>query len=455
MKRIVLLCLLLSLVVVIFSVSVVGAAPKASKYIVVSPSRFGVPASLIKQIQAAGGTVVRNYARAGLLVVSTANPNFESRVRGAKAIIPNILFRNGNPRIEVGPAINAGSPPSSGDDDFFFDLQWGHNAVDSQGGWAAGRDGTGAIIAVLDEGVDADHPDLGNVRADLSTSFAEDCVGGIEDWNPEPGFYFNHGTHVAGIAAAQDNAFGVIGVAPGAQIMAVGVLSRCLGFGQFDWVISGMIYAAEHGADVINMSLGALFDISNPVDFADAADVGLAMSAAALYANSLGTTVIASAGNSGVDFDAFPNFVSLPSDALGVISIAATAPEGWAIDPSTNLDILSSFSNHGKYRVDFTAPGGDFDLPGDDVCTVAGVTRFCWIFDMVFSTIPGGWGWAAGTSMAAPHAAGVAAQYIGYAGGSLAPDQVFWGLRQLADDLGPQSRDNQFSIGRVDATVAD
>jgi subtilisin family serine protease len=67
---------------------------------------------------------------------------------------------------------------------------------------AKGRLGTKALVAVLDEGVDATHPDLAaNVRADLSTSFAEDCNGAPESWQPDPGFYFNHGTHVAGAVA--------------------------------------------------------------------------------------------------------------------------------------------------------------------------------------------------------------------------------------------------------------
>ena len=137
-------------------------------------------------------------------------------------------------------------------------MQWGITAVDAQNGWAKGRLGKRALVAVLDEGVDATHPDLApNVRADLSTSFAEDCVGNIENWQPDPGFYFNHGTHVAGIIAAADNAFGVVGVAPKAEIMAVGVLSRCLGFGLDSWIIEGIRYAADHGADVINMSLGS------------------------------------------------------------------------------------------------------------------------------------------------------------------------------------------------------
>ena len=257
-------------------------------------------------------------------------------------------------------------PPDTGDDDFYFDLQWGITAVDAQNAWAQGRRGKRAIVAVLDEGVDATHPDLApNVRADLSTSFAEDCVGNLEDWQPEPGFYFNHGTHVAGIVASADNAFGTIGVAPEAQIMAVGVLSRCLGYGLDSWIIDGIRYAADHGADVINMSLGSgpintqgACDSTGCYTAEDVKNLRLAYAYAAIYANLKGATVIASSGNDGFDFGASPEFIHLPSDTPGILSISATAPIGWGVDSTTDLDVPTYYSNFGKNRIDFAAPGG-------------------------------------------------------------------------------------------------
>ena len=449
------------------------AQTRARRYIVISRSDSAVASSVIAQIQRARGRVQRNLAAMGLVAVTTDNPDFARSVPDALAVVPDMRVSAPRPRVEMGPTVadpaasRRAGPPNSGDDDPFLDLQWGITATDAQNGWAKGRLGKRALVAVLDEGVDATHPDLApNVRADLSTSFAEDCDGNPESWQPDPGFYFNHGTHVAGIIAAADNAFGVVGVAPKAEIMAVSVLSRCLGYGLDSWILDGIKYAADHGADVINMSLGSgPLNVNGACDAfgcytaEDVSNLTLAYAYAARYANRRRATVIASSGNDAFDFGANPGFIHLPSDAPGVLSISATAPIGWAADPQTNLDLPAWYSNFGTNRISFAAPGGADDyyfVNPNGVCVVGPVMQYCWVFDLVFSTTPGGWGWAMGTSMAAPHAAGVAAQYIGLAGGSLPPMVVEGLLRNFADHPnGNRRRDAFYGYGRVDATVPD
>jgi subtilisin family serine protease len=185
----------------------------------------------------------------------------------------------------------------------------------------------------------------------------------------------------------------------------------------------------------------------------------LAYSYAAIYANLKGATVIASSGNDGFDFGSNPDYIHLPSDAVGILSISATAPIGWGVNAHTNLDLPAYYSNWGRGHIDFSAPGGTdayYDTDPTKSCTVAGLTRPCYVFDYVFSDIPGGYSWAAGTSMAAPHASGVAAQYIGAAGGRLSPVAVEALLRALADHPnGNRSRDAFYGYGRVDSTVFD
>lgn len=451
MKRLVLLCVLMSMLLLAVSVSVAGAQGPAREYIVISQSRFGVPSVLLRQIRNAGGVITQNLSRAGMMVVSSSNPRFASLLPAARGVAPNLRVQTARPRVELGPNFShIVSPPNTGDDDFFFDLEWGHTSIDAVRAWAMGRRGAGAIVAVLDEGVDDDHPDLASqVRDDLSASFVPS-----EDWDPAPGFYFNHGTHVAGTIAGADNAYGMIGVAPDAQIMAVKVLSELLGYGEWEWVLAGIIHAADNGADVINMSLGSG---PIPLDEPGVDDLFLAVSLAALYANSKGATVVASAGNDYFDFGANPDYIHLPSDAVGVISVSATAPEGWGFDTANAyLRYPTSYTNFGANRIDFAAPGGDFDLPGDDPCTVAGLTRPCWVFDLVFSAIPGGWSWAAGTSMAAPHVAGIAAQVVGYMGGSASPAFVEAAMRYVADQKPPYGyKDQYWGYGHADSTFSD
>ncbi len=471
MKRLVVLTVLLTLVTVAFSVTGVAAQNRPRKYIVISQSQTNISSTTLGQISKAGGRVLRNLSNMGLMVVSSTDPNFAVSIASAKAVAPVMRIKSPKPLVQLGPDLAAArvpGPPNTHDDDTYLDLDWGITAVDAQNAWKIGRRGQGALVAVLDEGVDATHPDLApNVRTDLGTSFAEDCDGGIEPWQPEPGFYFNHGTHVAGIIAAADNGVGTIGVAPQAQIMPVDVLSRCLGYGDDAWILDGIRYAADHGADVINMSLGSgPLNIHGGCDeFGDcytAKDIKnllLAYSYAAIYANLKGTTVIAAAGNDGFDFGANHNYIHLPSDAVGILSVSATAPIGWGVDPKTNLDLPAYYSNFGRGHIDFSAPGGTDEFYYTDpnaACTVAGLTRPCYVFDYVFSDIPGGYSWAAGTSMATPHVAGVAAQYIGAAGGRMSPLLVEAALRALADHPnGKRGRDPFYGYGRVDSTVID
>ena len=102
-------------------------------------------------------------------------------------------------------------------------------------------------------------------------------------------------------------------------------------------------------------------------------------------------------------------------------------------------------------RIDLAGPGGDFIYPGEELVNVAGVVRPAWVFDLVFSTIAGGWGWAAGTSMAAPHVSGVAALIVGKAGGNITPAGVEAILRRSAEDLGKPGNDDFYGAGRVNA----
>ncbi|MCO4773819.1 MAG: S8 family serine peptidase [Deltaproteobacteria bacterium] len=218
------------------------------------------------------------------------------------------------------------------------------------------------------------------------------------------------------------------------------------GSGSFGDVLAGMYYAADIGCEVANMSLGASFPLS-----ADNGPNRLtgAMTQAAIYARSHGTTIIAAAGNDSTNFNQTADLVHLPSSLSQVTSISATAPRGFYAVGGSDVDYLASYSNYGSQGIDFSAPGGDWVYPGNELCTVV-ISRPCWVLDFVFSTGNGGWYWSVGTSMASPHAAGVAALIISETGDST-PARVQAELRARALDLGMPGRDHVHGRGAVNS----
>ncbi|MGH2782609.1 MAG: S8 family serine peptidase, partial [Thermoleophilaceae bacterium] len=292
------------------------------------------------------------------------------------------------------------------------------------------------------------HPDLApNLNLALSTSF----VPG-EGFDIQPGVYFNHGSHVAGIAAAADNGVGVVGVAPEAEIVAVKVLSEFTGSGSFAGVGSGIVYAALIDADIINMSLGAVIPNATGPGIAALKNF---LKRAVQFAHSRGATIIVAAGNEAIDRDHDRSTLVLPADLPHVIQVSATAPDLWAGNPDADFDVLASYSNFGQSTIDFSAPGGDFDQLASPPCVIGPfIVNPCGVADFVVSASSQSWFFAAGTSMAAPHVSGVAALIIARNGGDMNPAHVEAALRQSSDDIGKPGRDDVHGHGRVNAARA-
>jgi subtilisin family serine protease len=251
-----------------------------------------------------------------------------------------------------------------------------------------GKESTKADIAILDTGVQFDHPDL-NVGTCIS------FVGNYIDYNSEilidgPPLEnctdkSGHGTHVAGIAAAKDNDIGVVGIAPGAKIHAIKVCGDGGTCSTSD-ILEGLNYVISHynEIDVVNLSLGAKVYSWVPDYFVGHGPVEEAITTSV---NNYGIVVVAAAGNNNENAGSFS-----PARVRSAITVSSMTDinGGCYRDPNyLEDDTFSTFSNYGSV-VDLAAPG-----------------------DHIFSTIPGNnYGFKWGTSMAAPHVAGAAALYI-------------------------------------------
>ena len=264
--------------------------------------------------------------------------------------------------------------------------------------WDFAKGGTETLIAVLDTGIDPGHPDLASKVIPVGWDFANDDDNPFDDhW---------HGTHVAGIAAAATgNGVGVAGAAWNCSVLPVKVVDEN-GDGYYSWIIDGIIWATDHGADVINLSLGG--DVPDPF-----------LEDACKYAHDHDVIVVAAVGN----------------DGGAVLYPAAYDDYVLAVASSDFNDAISSFSNQGP-EVDVAAPGEWIFGPGP-----------LWYFGPY--DIP--YLFASGTSAAAPHAAALAA-LIRTAKPGLDVDEIMAIIRYTADDINRTAlpgRDDRAGYGRI------
>jgi serine protease len=299
--------------------------------------------------------------------------------------------------------------------DACFKYQWHLRQIGMPEAWKLGT-GRGVVVAVIDTGV-TKVGDLAGTKFVPGYNFIANNTNADDD--------HGHGTHVAGtIAESTNNRIGVAGVAYGASIMPLKVLSA-RGSGSMAGIAQAIRWAADHGAGVINMSLGGPFAVG-------------AIGSAVKYAHGKGVVIVAAAGNDG------NGRVGYPARYPGVIAVAATQ-----FDESTTF-----YSNWGP-AIDIAAPGGNTRVDQDGDGKPDGVLQH--------TIVPGDIGrtdylWFMGTSMASPHVAGVAALIMG--AGVRRPEAVEEIL--LATARRPRGRDaaagtridDHYGAGIVDAAAA-
>jgi serine protease len=313
--------------------------------------------------------------------------------------------------------------------DPLFSHQWGLQQIHAPGAWARGARGKGVRIAIVDSGVDYGHPDLkGKLLAGKDLVRKANGLSG--PGCPGPQDENGHGTHVAGIAAAiTGNRIGVAGTAPGAKILPVRVLDKG-GAGEDTAIDAGIRWAADHGAKVINLSLGPGTPLVGNVPGSGAGD-----EAAVAHAFSKGAVVVAAAGNESVPL------CDYPAASKHAVCVAATDRNGL---PS----FYSNFPADPAGTVAVRAPGGSGDL------------LFCESDGDIWSTMwpksaddcggkYRGYDTLAGTSMATPFVSGVAALL---AGKGLSAPRILQCLKARSSNNG--SYDPVYGYGIVNAQAA-
>jgi subtilisin family serine protease len=460
-------------------------ADDAKQYIVVGLGAQ-LPDNFDDFTASVGGRVVSRDDEIGIAVVESSDPAFQysaATIPGVQGIAENktaafvqpsdgpIVFDSAEQSAVIPLAVD----PTKAK---LLWAQWGLRVIEAEQAWAVGFRGDPSVkVAVIDTGIDDTQTELvGKIDQTLSRSFVNAPQPLPPDVNPMTVKKWvdviGHGTHVAGIIAA--SGVRVAGVAPQVTLIALKVDRAD---GSFDWgtIIKAIIYAANSGANVINMSFSEVFAEDSPgLD-----QLEEALQRAVNYAFRKGAVLVASAGNEGFNWDQKDNMVRLPAMLNHVVGVSATGPV-FGVNP----DALAAYSDYGREIVTVAAPGGtcvDYAtthrclgsqqllVPPDVILSACSSfmyhripqlpaghplnwpCRFAVQNRRIVRTQPNAVLALWGTSMSAAHVSGVAALAASAAGGSKHAAQIVEILKRSADHLGRPGRNAQYGYGRVNA----
>ena len=367
--------------------------------------------------RAVGGRVEGEIAAIGVtrIAVTVERGTDASRVMRALASHANVSLAETDVRVHLDGTPN---DPYWSTDPFVGLGEWGARRI----GADSARDLVGTlapvVVAVIDTGVDAGHPDLVGVvlrgvtiLKAQSQGCSADAIGTDDN---------SHGTHVAGIIAANaNNSIGIAGVAPNALILPIKALD-CTGSGSISDIAQAITYAVDHGARIINISLGSSSDSAT-------------LESAVQYANSHGVLIVAAVGNCGPEISNTshclytPDLPEYPGASPGVLGVGATSMD----------DTIAPFSTRGA-QVALAAPG---------VRIVSTTPHYPTYQSQHGSTM--NYGVFSGTSQATPFVTGAAAMLLGV-DPTLTSAQVADRLKATAADLGAPGTDTSFGAGRID-----
>jgi subtilisin family serine protease len=360
MKRILSVFALSALLAVIFSPPLLAADP-GSRYVVLFKNDQ-IPADAPQLIAAAGGRIVKSFPSAGIVIATSANPDFTSSLAFST---PVDSVSNARLRPPPGVASFTSGVVTPADD--FFSYQWNIRRVKADKAWRITRGSHRTTVAVIDTGVAWNHPDLNSnvVFAACFTSAGSctrEAAPGLCPCSPYPDLD-PHGTAVASVIAASSAGGKMVGVGPGLAIASYNVfelVDQVSEFSYDDSVWSAMFDAAQRGYRVMNISLGDVYDRS---------DDEVTIKAWKRVVKDIigqGVTIVASAGNDALRLGG--QTVHIPSDLPGVISVGATGIRPEPVYPlQGSFDVAAFYSNFGR-PIDLVAPGGD--IGADDLSNV-------------------------------------------------------------------------------------
>jgi hypothetical protein len=424
------------------------------------------PAAL-RAIEAAGGRVVVDLSRQiAVMIVESSDARFASRIGGSALVAgvaadlawKGIPSERPAPVATARPAARITAAAARGPEQTTDPLegqQWSMQLVRAPAAHAVEAGWHRVDVGILDSGIDARHLDFdddgipgGSTNVNCARGRNSIPFGpGIGSPDPCVDNQF-HGTHVAGIVAAQANGVGVVGVAPNVTLVPVKTCDT-EGFCYAGSVVDAITYAGDQRFDVVNMSFFTDDnDFRASTEFKCRSDaeqnaIREAVDRSIAYARSRGVVPVGALGNSDTDLANKPapydgDCATVPAESPGTIGVSALGPNSGK----------ATYSSYGLGSNDVAAPGG------------SGTTGNC--LQTVLSTIPGNaYGCFQGTSMASPHAAGVAALIVSRFGSlgrngdvRLAPARVQSRLVASVIDIGLIGYDECFGHGRVDALRA-
>jgi subtilisin family serine protease len=439
--------------------AIATAAPAAGSgaaetYMVVY-KQSAVPADAATSVLKAGGTVLASYPQIGLVVARSGSGGFaaaiasDARVQGASSTTGKAIrldpADSADSADSAAAAIEPGAPAPGNDS--LSGLQWDMDQIKAPQARAINGGSSSVLVGDIDTGLDYTHPDL---AANVDDAASANCVSGVAvpgkvAANDDNG----HGTHTAGTIAAAKNGIGIVGVAPNVRIAGIKA-GNAAGFFFPEAVVCAFMWAGSHHVQVTNNSYFAdpwLFNCRN-----DAGQRALweAERRAIKYAQQSGTLVVAAEGNQADDLAHPTQDATSPDNTTPVLRditnacavVPTEVPGVIGVTANGNLGLKSFYSSYGLGSADVIAPGGDSILqltaaaPNGRVLSTwpaSLLTSTCLPARRLVDASGATYCYQQGTSMASPHAAGVAALIMST--GTTSPSRVTATLQNTADPV--------------------